>query len=204
MVSVVDIDRDTAQEAAERELRRAIYPREGLLDRVRGWFDELIGRLIGAGSEIPGGFFTISILLILVVLAVVVAVRVARNTLHTNRTQDYGVFGATELTAAQHRHTADQYARQGDWPAAIRHRLRAVARQLEETGVLDPVPGRTAFELARSAGSAIPALSGQFQDAATAFNEVAFGRKDGTPEAYRLISHLDDQLCSGAIRAVTR
>ncbi|MGZ5226857.1 MAG: hypothetical protein ACXWCS_22085, partial [Burkholderiales bacterium] len=38
----------------------------------------------------------------------------------------------------------ESYAVQGEWAAAIRHRLRAVARQLEETGILNPAPGRTA------------------------------------------------------------
>ena len=51
--------------------------------------------------------------------------------------------------------------RQGNWAAAIRHRLRAVARQLEEDGVLNPVPGRTATELAADAGAAVPGLAGE-------------------------------------------
>ena len=62
---------------------------------------------------------------------------------------------AAQLTAAQHRATAESYAAEGNWAAAIRHRLRAVARQLEETGVLNPAPGRTANELARDAGTAL-------------------------------------------------
>ena len=103
----------------------------------------------------PGGWFTITVLFILLAIAVVVAVRIARRTMRTNRGGDYPLFGAAQLTAAQHRATAEQYAAEGNWAAAIRHRLRAVARQLEETGVLDPVPGRTANELARDAGDGV-------------------------------------------------
>ncbi|HEX2286072.1 MAG TPA: DUF4129 domain-containing protein, partial [Mycobacterium sp.] len=78
--------------------------------------------------------------------------------------------------------------------AAIRHRLRAVARQLEETAVLDPVPGRTATELARDAGKALPHLTGELSTAATAFNDVTYGERPGTESAYRMIGELDNHL----------
>ena len=130
-----------------------------LTERIIGWFEELLYRLAAEGSGVPGGWFTISILLILLVIAVVVAVRIARRTMRTNRGGRYALFGGHELSAAEHRATAEQYAAEGNWSAAIRHRLRAVARQLEEDGVLDPVPGRTATELARDAGRVIPDLA---------------------------------------------
>ena len=67
-----------------------------------------------------------------------VAVRVARRTMRTNRGGDYRCSAPHELSAAEHRATAEQYAAAGNWAAAIRHRLRAVARHLEESGVLTP------------------------------------------------------------------
>jgi Domain of unknown function (DUF4129) len=193
-VPTVDIDRDTAHEAAQRELSKPIYPKEGLTQRLADWLDELIYRLILKGSTIPGGWFTIALLLILVVVAVVVAVRIARRTMRTNRGGDYQLFGAAELSAAEHRATAEQYAARGDWAAAIRHRLRAVARQLEETGVLNPVPGRTANELARDAGASLPGLSSELRSAATTFNDVTFGEVPGTEAAYRSVADLDEHL----------
>ena len=193
----VDIDRDAAHEAAQRELNKPIYPRPSLTERLTGWLDEQLYRLALKGSTLPGGWFTVMVLLILIAVAVVVAVRVARRTMRTNR-GDHRLFGAAGLSAAAHRATAQQCAARGEWAAAVRHRLRAVARHLEETGVLTPVPGRTAGELARDAATEIPGLSAEFSSAATAFNDVAYGELPATATEYQLIADLDDRLRSRA------
>lgn len=190
----IEIDRDAAHEAAQRELAKPIYPKESFLDRLSEWFDDFLYRLILKGSSVPGGWLTIAVLAILVVVAFIVALRIARNTMRTNRSGDYGLFGAHELTAAEHRITAEQLAAQGDWAAAIRHRLRAVARQLEETGLLNPVPGRTANELAHDAGVLLPGFAADLALAATTFNDVTYGERPGTEAGYRMIAGLDERL----------
>lgn len=191
-VTTIDIDRDAAHDAAQNELTKPIYPRASPTEQIADWIKELLYRITSAGSTIPGGWFTISVLLILVAVAVVVAVRIARRTMRTDRGADHALFGSQELSAVQHRAIAEQYAAQGDWSAAIRHRVRALARRLEETGVLDPVPGRTATELARDAAAALPALSTELFSAATIFNDVAYGEQPGTESAYREIAALDE------------
>ncbi|WP_328361995.1 DUF4129 domain-containing protein [Mycobacterium sp. NBC_00419] len=190
----IDIDRETAHEAAQRELAKPIYPRASLTDRISEWLDDLINRLILKGGSIPGGWFTIAVLAILVVVAFVVAVRIARRTMRTNRGTGAGLFGAHELSAAEHRSTAEGYAAQGNWAAAIRHRLRAVARQLEESGTLNPVAGRTATELAQDAGELLPGFATDLRRAATTFNDVTYGEQPGTEPNYRMIAGLDDAL----------
>jgi Domain of unknown function (DUF4129) len=192
-VSTIDIGRDAAHDAAQRELEKAIYPRESLTEKILGWIDQLIFKVISEGSSVPGGWFTLTVLIVLVTVAVVVAIRVARRTMRTNR-GDTTLFGAHELTAEEHRAIAQHSAAQGDWAAAIRHRVRAVARQLEESAVLNPVPGRTATELARDAGLALPGLAGQFRAAADAFNDVTYGERPGTEPEYLLVKDLDDRL----------
>lgn len=187
----IDIDRDAAHDAAQNELSKPIYPRASPADQIGEWLRDLLYRITAAGSEIPGGWFTISVLAILLVVAVVVTVRIARRTMRTARGTDHALFSAEELTTAQHRSIAEQYAAQGDWSAAIRHRVRALARHLEETGVLDAVPGRTATELARDAAAALPGLSAELFSAATIFNDVAYGEQPGTESAYRQIAALD-------------
>ena len=192
----IDIDRDAAHEAAQHELGKPIYPKASLTERLMDWIDELLYKLADASSSVPGGWLTLSVLLILLAIAIVVAVRIARRTMRTNRGGEYALFGDHELSAAEHRATAEQYAAASNWSAAIRHRLRAVARQLEENSVLDPVPGRTATELARDAGRAIPNLAAELNRAAEAFNDVTYGERPGTESAYRMIADLDDHLRS--------
>jgi Domain of unknown function (DUF4129) len=197
-VPTIDIDRDAAHQAAQHELAKPIYPKASLTERLLDWLDELLYRLADAGSSVPGGWFTVSVLLILLAIAIIVAIRIARRTMRTNRGREYALFGDHVLSAAEHRATAEQYAAEGNWSAAIRHRLRAVARQLEERSILDPVPGRTATELARDAGRAIPNLAVELSRAAEAFNDVTYGERPGTEAGYRMVSDLDDHLRSRA------
>ncbi|RDH75778.1 DUF4129 domain-containing protein [Mycolicibacterium moriokaense] len=192
----LDIDRDAAHEAAQRELAKPIYPKASLSERLSEWLNDLLYRIAHEGSQVPGGWFTVTLLLILLAVAVVVAVRMARRTMRTNRGAEPALFDSHELTAAQHRATAERFAAEGNWVAAIRHRLRAVARQLEEDRVLRPEPGRTATELAQHAGAAFGALTGEFSKAATAFNDVTYGERPGTEPAYRQIAELDRRLRS--------
>ncbi len=194
----IDIDRDAAHQAAQIELNKPIYSKGFAARQFAEWVNELLYRLLEKTAKIPGGWFTTTVLLILLAVAVVVAIHVIRRTMRTNRGGDYLLFEAAQLTAAQHRATAEGYAAEGNWTAAIRHRLRAVARQLEETGVLEPAPGRTANELARDAAAALPHLADELSQAATAFNDVTYGERPGTEAAYRMIVALDDHLRSRA------
>ena len=192
----IDIDRYAAHQAAQEELKKPIYSKGSVEQQVADWLNEQIYRLLQKTSSLPGGWLTATVLFILLAIAVIVAVSIVRRTMRTNRGGDHLLFEATQLTAAQHRATAESYAAEGNWGAAIRHRLRAVARQLEETGVLNPAPGRTSNELARDAGAALPHLDGELSQAATAFNDVTYGEQPGTQSAYQMIVDLDDHLRS--------
>ncbi|BDX29963.1 membrane protein [Mycobacterium antarcticum] len=200
-MTTIDIDRDAAHDAAQRELSKPIYPRGSLTDQLLGWLDDLVYRIMSGGASVPGGWLTITVLLVLVTVAVVVAVRVARRAMRTNRGRDSGLFGAVEMSAAEHRLVAERAAAQGDWASAIKHRVRAIARQLEQTAVLIPVPGRTATELARDAGRAVPELADELRRAAVAFNDVTYGELPGSEVAYRLVADLDGHLLGHAAGA---
>lgn len=192
----IDIDRDAAHRAAQDELNKPIYSKGSAREHFVDWVNDLIYRLLQKTSSLPGGWLTATVLFILLAIAVIVGIYILRRTMRSRHGGDYSLFEAAQLTAAQHRTTAENYAADGDWAAAIRHRLRAVARQLEETGVLTPAPGRTANELARDAGAALPHLAGELTQAATAFNDVTYGEQPGTRDAYQMIADLDDHLRS--------
>jgi hypothetical protein len=193
-VPSIDIDRDAAHQAAESELNQPIYTKASATQQFLDWMNELLYRLLQKSASIPGGWLTTAVLLTLLAVAIVVAIHIARRTMRSRRRGDYELFEATQLTAAQHRETAERYAAEGNWTVAIRHRLRAVARQLEETGVLNPAPGRTANELARDAAEALPHLTDELSQAATAFNDVTYGEVPGTQAAYQMIVDLDNHL----------
>lgn len=188
----LDIDRETAHDAAARELAKPIYPRRSLNDLIAEWLDDLLHRLMLTGSSVPGGWLTVVALALLVLAAMIVAIRIARRTMSSRG--DPPLYGDTVLTAAEHRARADQLAGQGDWTGAIRQRVRALGRQLEESGLLTPVPGRTAGELARDAGAAIPDIADDLASAATIFDDVAYGEQPGTEAGYRFVADLDDRL----------
>jgi Domain of unknown function (DUF4129) len=193
-VPSIDIDRDAAHQAAQDELSKPIYTKASAMQQLLDWINEMLYRLLQKSASIPGGWLTTAVLLTLLAIAVIVAVHLARRTMRSRHRGDYQLFEAVQLTAAQHRETAERYAAEGNWTAAIRHRLRAIARQLEETGVLNPAPGRTANELARDAGEALPHLTDELSQAATAFNDVTYGEVPGTQSAYQMILDLDDHL----------
>jgi hypothetical protein len=197
-VSTIDIDRDAAHDAAQHELNNAIYPRGSLTDQLMRLLDDLLHEIMSGGASVPGGWLTITVLLIAVAVAVVAAIRVARRTMRTDRGRQSALFGSIEMSSAEHRAAAEQSAARGDWALAIKHRLRSVARHLEETAVLHPVPGRTATELARDAGQAIPELADELRRAAVAFNDVTYGELPGTEPTYRMVADLDDHLLTHA------
>ena len=188
----VDIDRDSAHDAAARELSKPIYPENSLLDRLADWFNDLVHRLIRNGSALPGGWLTIVLLGLLTVAAAIVAVHVARRTMGRAGGADF--YGNQTLSAADHRARSERSAAQGDWTAAIRQRVRAIGRQLEQDGTLSPMPGRTAAELAADAGELLPGYADELITAAAAFDDVAYGDHSGTETAYRRVADLDDRL----------
>lgn len=194
----VDIDRDAAREAAERELTKPIYPRPSPKEQFLDFVDDLVRQLVLKGSELPGGWFTITVLLIVLAAAVAAAVNVGRRMLRDGH-RHQPLFGSVQHSAAEHRAAAHDAARAGDWGAAIRHGLRAVARELEEAGMLPPAPGRTATELARDAAAALPGPADDLFRAAEVFNDVSYGDLPATPEGYRIVADLDER-----VRATTR
>ncbi|MCH9722490.1 MAG: DUF4129 domain-containing protein [Actinomycetia bacterium] len=188
----IDIDREAAHEAAQRELAKPIYPRASLSDRIAEWFNDLMYRMVNAGAELPGGWFTIVLLGILALAAMTVAVRIARRTM--GRPGDRRFYGGGTLSAAEYRARAEQAAIRADWATAIRQRLRAIGRQLEEDGALSPVPGRTAGELANETGRVLPGVSAEISSAAAIFDDVTYGERPGAEPDYRMIAELDDRV----------
>jgi hypothetical protein len=198
------VTRDGARAAARAELSKAIYHRYDdplpvrLLKDVYHWLAHAIST---AADNSPGGPAGAVVLVILAVALVAVArwrLGPIRRDVHVRG----AVLDETRRRAIDHRAAARIAAESGDWHTAVVERMRAVARQLEENGVVDPRPGRTADELAADAIDTPPATRAALAGAARAFDEVAYGGRAATEAAYRLVASADEMVAKARPRVV--
>jgi len=192
----VDLGRDEAAQLARDELAKQVYrdAGPGLVERLVRWLLEQAGRLLdGAAGVSPGGYAGLVVVLLLVAAAVV-AVRLKVGPLSRRATREEALFVGRTRTAAQHRAAADAHAATGAWAEAVRERLRAVVRSLEERAVLDERPGRTADEAAAEAGRALPDCVAGLRAAAVLFDEVWYGGRPAGPASYAALRDLDAQV----------
>lgn len=196
------LTRDGARDAAREELSRREYAdaQPPLVVRVVGralrWVGELLDDAAGA---VPGG--RVGLLLLLLLLLAFVAVVLARiGPLSRRGPVRSPLFaGSAVLTAAQHRELADRAARDGAFAEAVRERLRAVVRELEARGALDPRPGRTAGEVARDGGAAVPAVADDLSRAAVLFDEVWYGGRPADAASYAALVAVDERVRSSRL-----
>jgi hypothetical protein len=173
----VDMGRDEARRAAEQELAKPEYAsaQPSPLVRAVTWLLERFGDLLdGAARHAPGGHVGLVVLVLLLALGVL-AVRLRIGRIERTVAGDHGLFDAKPVPADHHRRSADAHAARGEWAEAVRERLRAVVRNLEERDLLDPRPGRTADEAAADGGRALPACAEQLRAAARTFDDVWYG-----------------------------
>lgn len=148
----------------------------------------------------PGGLPSL-LVIVVAVIALIVATRLGlgpvglRDAL-TDRRRD-----AKSLTAEEYRAEAEALAAKGQFKEAVRARFRAIIRELEQRAVLDPRPGRTAGEIAREGGAAVPAIGGDLRTVAETFNLVWYGRHPATRTEYDTVRAADERI--RATRLVT-
>lgn len=187
--------RDEAREAAREELSRRAYEeaRPPLLQRLLSWvFDKLNDLLGEATASVPGGAWGVLVLGLLLALLVGVVLTRLRP---ARRLGEHEVFEVGRvLSAAEHRAAADAAAARGDHHLAVTERFRAVVRELESRGVVEPRPGWTADEVARAGGAAVPAVAQPLATAATLFDEVRYGGRPAGTETYARLVALDTQV----------
>ena len=193
--------RDVARELARVELQRREYAaaKPPLLTRVVNYLMEKLNELINqAGQHLPGGTKSLVLLVVLLLALTTVLVLRLRPTT-TSRSLDGGFDAGRLLSAPEHRRLADEAAAQGRYADAVRERLRAVVRELEARGVLDSRPGRTAGEVARDAGAAVPLLTGPLQRAALTFDQIWYGQRPADAAAYAELVQVDQLVTTGPL-----
>jgi hypothetical protein len=197
------VTREQAREAAREELSRRQYEdaQPSLAVRLLGRVLREIGELLDrAAAAAPGGALGVVLLLALLVLLVVVVLARVRPGARSG--SDPSLFaGVGTLTAAEHRWRAEQAAARGEFAEAVRERLRAVVRELEQRGVLDPRPGRTADEVAREAGAVVPEAAADLSRAARVFDEVWYGGRPADAGSYAVVVEVDARLTGRRLAA---
>lgn len=193
LLDLPDIGREAARHAAGDELRDRRYAdaQPPLLIRVVGrLIREFLSLLDRAAGGVPGGRLGL-LLLALVIAAFVTVVLVTLRPLGGRSTRAPLFAAGRAGTADEHRAAAERAAAAGDWAEAVRERLRAVVRELETRGVLDPRAGRTADEIAAEAGAAVPAIAADLRRASRTFDEVWYGGRTADATSYALLVDVD-------------
>ncbi len=197
LAAVVPVGRDEARQAAERELSKGIYhqnepgPVTRAFDALVDWLGRLLDRIIGAA---PGGSFGPLVLLAAVLVVVAVVLWRTGPVRRAGRARSPQVELSGDLGADEHRRRAEEHTAAGRFAEAVRERMRAIVRELETRGVLDPRPGRTADEVAREGGALVPTIAGDLRAAASVFDEVWYGGRPATPHSDALMRQADDRV----------
>ncbi len=195
------ISRGEAATAARNELAHPIYRND------QSWLDRAIARIArwfsgGARDATSGAAHTTSIwpaLAVLVLVGVLIAVIVWRGgALQRNATRSQVLDFDATMSAAAHRAKAESLAAAGEWREAVRERLRAIVRELEERGFLDERPGRTANEIAAEAGAALPAVAADLTMATRTFADVWYGDRVATAANDATLRAVDERVLGAA------
>lgn len=185
--------RDGAREAARHELDKQAYQdaRPSATTRAIKWLWNKVSELLdSATGSVPGGRIGVVLIGLLVVLLIAVVVVRLRPSIRDHRSDD--IFGGGHvLTADEHRSLAEAAAARGAFDEAVRERLRAVVRELEERGVLDSRPGRTAAEVSLEAGRAVPELVTPLRRGATTFEQIWYGGQAADASSYAVLVEVD-------------
>ena len=191
--------REQARRRAQEELSKPAYgdERPGWLERLIVWLLERFTELRDAttGSVGIGPWWGMAVIIALVAGSVIVvrrrAGRVARG-----EAGESTLFLGRARTAAEHRLAADAHAAAQRWDEAVRERLRAVVRAMEERGLLDPRPGRTALEAAADGGAQLPSCAAGLRAGAELFDEVWYGGRGATAGDHAALLELDRKVAA--------
>jgi uncharacterized protein DUF4129 len=193
--------RQAGQRLARTELSKAIYHHQpSLTERVAHFLLTWLARLFHATQGLPGGWWGFVALVVLAATLVTVVLARIGPVARAQRRRAGHAAAAPVRTAGEHREAATRLAEAGDYAAAICERVRAIAAELDERGILMPRIGRTADEFAAEAGRALPPHAAGLLGAARLFDEVRYGQRPGTRPGYEQVADLDTRIRATAGR----
>ena len=193
MAVVTPLTRQSAQDAARHELAKRPYQQA-----LPPWWQRpllwVIRRLASLWSHVAaatgGSAALMAIIAVFLVIVGLIVWRVGPLS-RTSRRDDLTFDLEGDRTAADHRSAAEAFAANEQWAEAVRERLRALSRELEERVLVDRRPGRTAYELAAEGGAALPASAGLLREAADRFVAIWYGSTRASADDYRRLTEID-------------
>lgn len=195
------VNRHGAASAAHRVLQgpqyRAAEP--SLLQRVVTRASRDLSHALGRASDAVGGPVVL-VLLVLLVIGVVVVIRVRLGRLPIGELLSGRRAATSRRSAADYRQEAAELARGGHFAEAVRATTRAMVRELEERGVLEPTPGTTAAELSATAARAVPAVGGDAAIVAGVFYEVWYSGRPASAADATATAAAEARISSGRLR----
>lgn len=203
MTVPVDVGADPARDLARRELSRPIYAdaQPSLVQKIVARLGDLLDDLLRAASAVSPGGTTGLVVLLAVLVAVAVVVYWRLGPAARAAAARPSVLDAVVRTADEHRAAADEHAAAGRWDDAVRERMRAMVRGLEERAVIEARRGRTAGEAAREAGAELPAVAAGLVDAARIFDETVYGGRAADADADTRMRAVDDEVRAARVVA---
>ncbi|MFW5420258.1 DUF4129 domain-containing protein [Nocardiopsis sp. CNT-189] len=177
LASAAEVTREEGARIAGEELSDPAYAEAepGLIQRIWDAMRDLLAELLdGVSAGVPGGWWTLGPLLLVLAAAAVLLVLRARPA-RAARMRGALFDADAPMSAADHRAAAERHAARGEHAEAVREFLRAISRDLEERAVIAARPGRTATELAADAGAVLPGHGAALERAAAVFNASAYG-----------------------------
>ncbi|EFV12761.1 DUF4129 domain-containing protein [Segniliparus rugosus] len=204
----MEVDRDPAKEAAQRELTDPRYEHRTWWDDFIDWLGRRTSDRVLNGHRHSGfwdgNLMPLLVLLVILVLGALIGYYARRATRGAPKKGALFEDEAEELSSSEeHRQRAKASALAGDWATAIAERMRAAVKELDERTVLALTPGRTADEFAFLAGGLLPELEGDLANASGAFDEVVYGGRAGSERTYLDVARLDEAI-PGAVRKLRK
>ena len=175
------ITRDGAASSAHQILQHPQYKaaEPSLLQRIVTRATSDLSHALGRVSDAVGGPLPL-ILIALAVVVVIVLIRVKLGRVPLASAFAGRAGRLTRRTASDYRDEASEFARSGQFAEAVRATTRAMVRELEDRGVLEPTPGSTAATLSAQAARAVPAVGADAAVVAGLFDEIWYAGRPAT------------------------
>ena len=188
-------DGDEARRWAVEELSKPKYGEETpswLEDAWRNflrWLDSL-GSSDGTDT---GALPIITVAAVIVIAVAIVLIRPRLNARRKNSSK--AIFDVDPSVSPEtYRQRAAAAAATADWGTAVIEQFRAVVRSAEERTIIDPLPGRTADEVAASLGAAFSSEVWRLERAAKVFDAVHYGQARVDQQDFADMVALDESI----------